>query len=170
MKKSDLMPTIVLSTICICVVALLAAINLFTAPVIKKNQEIKAREALLEVMPNGNSFEKINDISDLPDCITEAHRSENGGFVFQAKVKGFKTGLVIVCGIDKDGNITGAKCIQSQETNGAEKLLGKEYLGKTVSDYETVEIIARSTMTSKGYKEAIRASFDAFNILTGGNK
>lgn len=170
MSKNKLMPTVVLSAICICVVALLAAINLFTAPVIKANQEQKLQDALLEVMPDGGTFKPVNKVSGLPDSITDVFASSNGGYVFQAKVKGFKSGMIIVCGIDKDGYITGTKCIKSQETNGAESVLPEKYVGKTAFDYESVEIIANSTKTSEGYKSAVKDVFDSFNILAGGNE
>ena len=170
MSKNKLMPTVVLSAICICVVALLAVINLFTAPVIKENQEKKVQEALLEVMPNGGSFEAVSNVEGLPETVTDVFVSSNGGYVFQTKVKGFKSGMIIVCGIDKDGYITGTKCIKSQETNGAENILPGKYVGKTLADYESVEIIANSTKTSEGYKSAVADAFAAFNILTGGNE
>ncbi len=169
MKKSNLMPTVVLSVICICVVALLALINLFTAPVIKENQERKLQEALLEVMPDGVSFEAVEDLSGLPESITDVFKSANGGYVFQSKVKGYKTGLVIVCGVNQDGEITGAKYIQSSETLGAENSLGEKYVGKTSADYDSVEIISGATMTSNGYKKAVWNALESFKILTGGN-
>ena len=165
MSKNKLMPTVVLSSICICVVALLALINLFTAPIIKANQEKKLQEALLEVMPDGGSFVEVENLTGLPETVTKVFCSETRGYVFQIKAKGFKTGMVIVCGIDKDGHITGSKCIKSQETNGAENILPEKYVGKTLSDYANVEIIANSTKTSDGYKAAITDAFDAFNSL-----
>jgi len=165
MSKNKLMPTIVLSSICVCVVALLAAINLFTAPIIKANQEKKLQEALLEAMPNGGTFVEVESLAGMPGAVTDVFASENGGYVFQIKAKGFKTGMIIVCGIDKDGYITGSKCIKSQETNGAESFLPEKYVGKTVSDYSSVEIIANSTKTSDGYKAAITDAFSAYGIL-----
>ena len=170
MSKNKLMPTIVLSAICICVVSLLAVINLFTAPQIKANQEEKLQNALLEVMPEGGSFEKLEGVDGLPETVTDAFRSANGGYVFGTKVAGYKTGLIIVCGVDAEGRITGAKFTQSNETLGAESLLGEKYVGKTQSDYATVEAISGATMTSKGYQKAIADSLAAFEILKGGNE
>ena len=169
MSKNKLMPTVVLSSICICAVALLALINLFTSPVIVENQAKKLQESLLEVMPDGGTFEEVNNVVGLPATITDVYAAENGGYVFRANVKGFKTGMIIVCGIDANGCITGTKCINSQETNGAEKLLPEKYVGKTAVDYNTVEIIANSTKTSEGYKIAVADAFAAYQMLTGGN-
>lgn len=170
MLKSKLMPTIVLSAICICVVAVLAVVNIFTTPVIKANQDAKAQEALLEVMPDGVSFDEVTNFSELPAEVTAAYKSANGGYVFQMSVTGYKTGLIIMCGVDADGNITGAKYIQSNETLGAENELGAKYIGTNISDYESVDTISGATLTCKGYKQAISAALKSFEILKGGEK
>ncbi len=167
MKKSNLMPTVVLSSICVIAVALLAFVNLFTAPVINANQEEKIRQGLLEVMPNGGRFDKI-DISELPEGIADAYKASNGGYVFQMSVTGFKSGLVVLCGISSDGKITGSKCVQSSETNGKEHILGEKYIGKTFDNFREVEIISNSTKTCEGYGNAIKLAFESFNILEGG--
>ena len=168
MLKSKFMPSIVLSIICVVTVLILAIVNTFTAPVIKNNEEIKTQNALLEVMPDGGSFTEIADISSLPEQVVGAYQSEDGGYVFKLSVKGFKTGLVIMCGIDSDGKITGSKTILSSETNGAEYDLDSMYVDKTSENYNDVDLIARSTLTSKGYRLAIEKAFDAYVILKGG--
>lgn len=164
------MPTIVLSAICICVVAVLAVVNIFTSPVIQANQDAKAQEALLEVMPEGVSFESVTDLSGLPTEITAAYKSTSGGYVFQMAVTGYKSGLIIMCGVDAEGNITGAKYIQSSETLGAENELGTKYVGKNITDYESVDAISGATLTCRGYKQAVGAALKSFEILTGGKE
>ena len=51
---------------------LLAITNSITAPIIKENQDAAANEALLQVMPGGEGFEKI-DISEkeIERCLEE---------------------------------------------------------------------------------------------------
>ena len=107
MLKSKLMPTIMLSAICIITVALLALVNLVTEPQIEKNQYQKLQDALCEVMPDGGEFSEA-ELSGLPGEVTSAYKASNGGYVFQVSSKGLKAGLVVICGIDKDGKITGA--------------------------------------------------------------
>ena len=170
MLKSKLMPTVVLSAICLYAVAILAVVNIFTAPAIKKNQEEKTRQALLEVMPDGGSFEKIDDISGLPEEIVEAYASQNGGYVFKMEVKGYKTGLVVICGVDQNGNITGTKHIESSETLGAESKIAGSFVGKNILNYSSVDTITGATLTCNGYKQAIGAALQAHEIMTGGGK
>ncbi len=170
MLKSKLMPTAVLSAICICVVAILAVVNIFTAPAIQANREAKVQQALLEVMPDGGVFDEMSDISDLPEQVVAVYESSNDGYVFQLEVTGYKSGLVIMCGVNAEGKVTGAKYIQSGETLGAEKELGAKYVGKNSSDYESVDTISGATLTCKGYKQAIGAALKSFEILTGGEE
>ena len=59
-KKFDLKPTLVLSAICVVMVALLAVVNMITAPIIAAQQNAAANEALLVVLPDGKNFEEIN--------------------------------------------------------------------------------------------------------------
>ena len=168
MLKSKLMPTIVLSLICVFAVGILAFVNDFTEPVIKKNQEEKVQQSLLEVMPNGERFEELSNLSGLPKEITAVYRSKNGGHVFQMEVKGYKTGLIIMCGVDANGYVTGAKYIKSNETLGAEDKLAGKFNGKNIYDYNSVDTITGATLTCSGYKQAIGAALKAHEILKGG--
>jgi Na+-translocating ferredoxin:NAD+ oxidoreductase RnfG subunit len=63
---------------------MIAVVNHITAPIIEKNNNAQANEALLVVMPDGKNFESI-DLSEytLPQTITEAHKEEGGGYVFR---------------------------------------------------------------------------------------
>ena len=60
MLKNKILPTIVLSVICITVALVLAVANIFTAPLIEKNQNEATQKALRDVYPEGNEFEKLD--------------------------------------------------------------------------------------------------------------
>ncbi|MBR2651205.1 MAG: hypothetical protein IKD45_06045, partial [Clostridia bacterium] len=170
MKKTNLMPTLVLASICLAATLLLAVINLFTAPIIKDREEAKANAALVEIYPGGTDFKKI-DLTQytLPKSITAAYSEGSGGYVIQSTVSGYNQGLVIMCGIDKDGKIVGADYIASNETLSAEVGLGDRFVGKVQGDL-TPDIVAGSTakLTTGAYYQAITDSLNAFTILTGG--
>ncbi len=169
MQKNKIMPTVVLCAICIVTVALLALVNLVTGPQIAANQEENANQALREVMSDGKEFEKLG-LEGLPEAVTGAYKSDNGGYVFQMTVVGYKPGLVIMCGINSDGQITGSKCIASSETMDVEYTLGDLYIGRTKSDYIDVVSSATAKLTKNGYQSAVKAAFEAFEILNGGEK
>lgn len=164
--KSKLFPSIVLASICIVSTLLLAAVNMVTAPIIEAAQAKKVQQTLSEVLPEGENFIEIS-AEGLPECITSAYTEDGGGYVFQMNVVGYKPGLIILCGIDANGVITGADFVSSNETLSAEVGLGKNFIGHT-SDTVTVELVAGSTakLTTHAYYSAIEAALDAFDILT----
>lgn len=168
MRKLNLIPTVVLSSICIIVALLLSVVNGFTGAVIEGNSSNKTNEALAEVLPGAENFTKL-DVNnyDFYSEVIEAYEAENGGLVFKMSVVGYKAGLVILCGVDADGNIAGSKYLESQETNGVENKLDGFYNGKNAENIKA-EIIAGSTKTSKAYFKAIEIALDSFTVVKEG--
>ena len=167
MLKNKILPTVVLTSICIVVALLLALANILTTPRIEHAQKEKVAKTLREVYPEGESFEAVaTEGRSLPESIAEVYSANDGGFVFKAEVKGYKNGLVIMVGVSPDGRITDTKYIESNETNGAEKTLNGAYNGKSAEDIETV-IITGSTKTSNAYKQAVSDSLSAYDTLKG---
>lgn len=164
--KNKIFPTLALGIICLVVVLLLAAVNTITAPLIEKAQAEKVQKALAEVMPTGVNFTSI-EVDGLPEEITKVYSEDGGGYVFQMSVVGYKPGLVILCGIDANGIITGAEFVESKETLSAEVGLGKNFIGHT-SDTVTPELVAGSTAkkTTGAYYAAIEAALTAFEMIT----
>ncbi len=162
--KNKLIPSIVLSSICLAVALLLAAVNMVTAPIIQAAQAEKVQQTLSKVLPTGNNFVEIST-DGLPECVSSAYTEEGGGYVFQMEVTGYKSGLIIMCGIDADGKIMGADYVSSSETLSAEVGLGEKYLGQTNSTFSP-ELISSATKTSQAYADAIKAALDAFDILS----
>lgn len=161
----------VLVAICTVVALLLALTNQITAPIIEKNQAAAANEALLVVMPEGKSFEKLEDISGLPSSIVEAYRETSGkGYVFKINATGWQPNMILMCGVSADGVITGAICLESGETNGAEKTYGENFIGKDAAGAKDVDTVggASAPLTKAGYKQAM---IDAINsaLMLGGN-
>ncbi len=157
-----------LTVICGVLAVILAITNSITTSVIAENEAAAATEALRMVMPAGEGFEEI-DISSysLPEGITKIHKEANGGYVVEVVGKGYGAGLTIMCGIDGSGAITGAKCLRSGETLGYEKTFGDGMVGKTADTIESVDTVAGATLTTGGYKAAVKNAFDAVKIVKG---
>jgi electron transport complex protein RnfG len=168
--KKNLLPSIVLGSICLVVAVLLSVVNSFTAPIIKENQDAAANEALLQVMPDGEGFEKIEDLSayTLPSTVTEVYREKNGGFVVTLTTAGYGSDMVIMCGVDANGNVTGAVCLSSNETLGHEKTFGEKFTGKDAAGVDAVDTISGATKTTAAYKNAIKDALNTAIILGGG--
>ncbi len=160
---------IALTAICAVISILLAITNLITGPIIEKNASAAANEALLVVYPDGGDFTQV-DIStfELPATVTDAYQASNGGYVIKLLTNGYKADMVLMCGIDGAGTVTGATCLSSGETLGYEKTYGDNLKGKTVADIDAVETISGATMTTSGYKNAVKDALNATIILGGG--
>ena len=168
--KNHLKSIIVLTAICGVMAILLSATNFLTAPIIKQNENSAANKALLEVMPEGKEFTLV-DITEyeLPQTVTSVYKEASGGYVVQLTTAGYSTGLVIMCGVDKEGTITGATCLASGETLGAEKTYGQNVLGKSLEDIDSVDTVASITRTTEAYKNAVKDALNTAVILGGGS-
>lgn len=167
--KNNLKSIIALSVICAVISALVAATNFITAPIIEEADKKASQAALLEVMPNGTDFEQMDLSSfELPETVTEAYREAGGGFVVKLSTTGFNPGMVIMCGVDAKGVVTGATCLSSGETLGAEKTYGEKTVGKTAADIDTVDTVASMTKTTQAYRNAVKDALNAAIILGGG--
>jgi electron transport complex protein RnfG len=161
---------IALTAICAVISILLAITNLITAPIIEENASAAANEALLVVYPDGGDFTQV-DIStfQLPATVTDAYSASNGGYVIKLLTSGYGANMVLMCGIDGAGIVTGATCLSSSETLGYEKTYGDTLKGKTTADIDAVETISGATMTTSGYKNAVKDALNATIILGGGS-
>ena len=157
-----------LTVICGVMAIILAVTNSITAPVIKANEEAEANKALLVVMPDGEGFEEVDTSSyELPDGVKKVHKEANGGYIVEVVGKGYGAGLTIMCGIDATGAVTGATCLSSSETLGYEKTYGDGMVGKTADTIDSVDTIAGATLTTGGYKAAVKQALDTVKILKG---
>ncbi len=159
-----------LTVICAVIAVLLALTNSITKPLIEKNAAAEANAALLVVYPDGGDFTQL-DIStyELPATVTEAYSATNGGYVIKLLTSGYGANMVLMCGIDANGTVTGATCLSSGETLGYEKTYGDSLKGKTTEDIDAVETISGATMTTAGYKNAVKDALNATIILGGGS-
>ena len=161
---------VILVCICAAVAIVMAITNSFTAPIISKNDSLKSNAALLEVMPNGESFEQI-DLSTytLPETVTEAYKAKNGGYVIKLTTSGYSSGMVIMCGVNADGTVSGAVCLASTETLGKEQTYGTNFVGKDAAGVDAVDTLSGATMTTGAYRSAIKDAINASVILGGGS-
>ena len=105
--KTKIKNLLVFVCICSAIALLLAGTNFLTAPIIEKNQNAAANDALLEVMPNGAGFKEI-DLSSytLPATVTKAHRETDGhGYVIELKTTGYGSDMIIMCGVSENGTV-----------------------------------------------------------------
>ena len=170
MKKSILNLSVFVS-ICTVITLLLAITNSITAPIIQKNQNASANKALLEVMPEGIGFETIDVGSyTLPSTVSEIYKETSGkGYVIKLITTGYGNNMVIMCGVDTTGVVTGAVCISSNETLSKEKTYGENFSGKDATGVDAVDTIGGATKTTAAYKNAVIDALNSAIILGGGS-
>ncbi|MBQ4612166.1 MAG: FMN-binding protein [Clostridia bacterium] len=169
--KKNLKNIAVLVCICAVITVLLAATNAITAPLIEKNQNAAANEALLVVMPGAEGFETVDITAySLPQTVTEAHKETSGrGYVVKLVTTGYGSDFVIMCGVSSDGVVTGAVCLSSNETLGKEKTYGENFKDKNADDVDAVDTLAGATKTTEAYKNAVKDALNTAVILGGGS-
>ncbi len=168
--KKYIKSIISLTIICAVVAALLAGTNMITAPIIEKNAGAAANKALLEVMPDGGDFTAV-DLTKytLPESVLEAYTASNGGCVVKVTGKGYGPNMVIMCGIDANGVVTGAVCLSSNETLGVEKTFGETTKGATSDTIDDLATVSGATMTTGAYKGAVKDALNTAIIIGGGS-
>ena len=169
-----------LFVICAIVSVALAAVNGITAPIILERQQQAAAGALLEVLPEGGTFEEM-EIADLglPATVKAAHKASNGGYVIQIEWAGFNTGNVTMVGISADGKVVGTKCITVKDQggdNGKDSMkeiplmdANGHFVGADLNTIEGVDLVAGVTTSSKAYRAAVKDALAAATILGGGS-
>ena len=165
MKNDNLKSFTVLVAICVVVAALMGIVNVITAPIIERIEAQKVQDAMLVVLPTGENFTKL-EVDSLDDSVQEIYTETNGGYVFKISATGYASGMVIMCGINADGIVTGATCIKSSETLEQEKTYGESFIGKDINNVDSVDTVTSATLTTTAYKEAIITALNVFDLLT----
>ena len=167
---------VVLTVISLVVALALAGVNALTAPLVEAQEREATRAALAEVYPSEAEFTQLNvkDYGALPTTVTEAYGFSDGGYVIKVSTSGFSAGLVVICGIDAEGKITGAKCLASGETESVtgkkEYSYGESFVGVSSSGIDGVDAISGATYTSNGYKRALKDAMSAVSVISSANE
>ncbi len=164
-------PVLVLMLICLFISAALAVTNQKTAPIIEKAETEKAEAARREALPSADSF-TLMKLTDLPSTVKEVYKADNGeGFVFTLLAKGYGGDMKLICGIDKNGQITVCSTLSHSETQGlgsktTEPKFRDQFATKD-SSLTDVDTISGATVSSKAYIGAIKDAFTAFEVAKG---
>lgn len=161
---------ITLSAICLIIAVILAGVNYITAPIIKEAEDNATREALREVYPAGNAFDVVDfsEYGEISESVNEVYRADDGGFVVKLTTTGYASGMVILCGVDPEGRVTGSVCIASSETLGYEKTYGASLVGKDKKAVAEADTVSGATKTTGAYRAAVELAIETAEILKGG--
>lgn len=94
----------------------LASVNSLTKPIIEENALKEVKATLEEFFPNGK-FEEV-DVESETEYITNIYEVEGKGVVYKVSTQGYKDALIYLVAIDNDGQFTGYKVTQNNDTQG----------------------------------------------------
>lgn len=157
---------VLLSTLILAVV-LLTVLNIFTSPLIEKNNQGAELEPLFRVMADAKGFEKIDSIA-LPDTVRGLWKETSGkGYVVRSATnKGFTGSYIeLTFAFTLDGYISGINIDSYPETREVGEDYPLSFIGAD-STLSTVDLVASVTYSSVAIKNACA---DAFNLLTSNN-
>ena len=145
----------ILTLFCICAIVSVALAVCYgiTYPIIKAREDAAASGALLEVMPDGGTFELIDlsSYENVPATVKEAYKASNGGYVLKIEYNGYASGNVAMVGVSADGKVTGTKLITIADKGGRDGAdsavelpkmdANGHFVGADISNIEAVGII-----------------------------
>lgn len=159
------------------VAALLAGVNKITAPIIAAANEEKVQQAIEAVLPGGGQPMAFSDDSGL---VEEVYGSDTG-FAVQVAPSGFDGEIVMMVGIDKEGEVLGISIISHTETAGlgavaaAENAKGQAFREQFVGlsgqlavtkDGGEVDALTGATITSRAVTDGINAALACVEALS----
>jgi len=174
MKKTYVMPLLVLTAICLVVSAALAFTDSITSPVIADASDARAQESMIETSPDAEGFEPvdISNIEGLPASIREIYKTTNDvGYVFIAAVNGFSGDITVICSVAPDGTIIDSFTLSHTETKGIGTILEEDSFLSTFKGVDDklvgVDTVAGATISTRAYIHAIEDIMTAFGLVDG---
>ena len=171
-NKDSLKSIIVLLAICMVIGAAMAGVNMLTKDTIAEVQAKKEAEALNEVVAQNGGFEKIENISSLPESVTAIYRDKDGeGIAMLVAAKGYDSSnpISIAVGFRNDGTIEKCSVIScTGETSGiGTKVSGEGFLSQfdNKSDMSDVDTISGATISSSAFVKAIGDACEVFSRM-----
>lgn len=172
MKKN---PWIVLCIITIIAGLVLGVTDMITREPIKHQEELALQESLNKVVP-GAEFTALETPAGLDGLYEAKNGDEVVGYVGKVTVTGYKTGIVIVMGIDMEGKIIGIDVggTSFSETAGLgtktkEPDFTNRFLGLTATPVATgnVDTISGATISSTAVIGGAGVIYDVIAPMLG---
>lgn len=171
--KDFVLPTVVLTVICLIVSFALVFTNSITEPIITERLNAEATAARIELLPEADTFTPVENLENPPEGFVDCYVAKNGaGYVITTKAFGYGGEITVMTGIKSDSTISKVKVLNHGETTGiGTRVVDDEnylstYNGKTGS-LEGVTGVAGATVSSKGLRSAVTAAFEVYSAVSG---
>lgn len=189
--KEIIKPSLILFIICVVMTGALAYVNDVTKPIIDENTEKEKAQALIEVLPEAQSFSEPLDTDELKglgyevsDYIKNLYKAEGVGYVVEVSPKGYGGSIDMMVGITADNKISGIKITSLSETPGlgakvADESFFGQYLGdipsggfkvvkKAPSNEGDIQAVSGATISSRAVTKGVSDAVDLVLSIAGG--
>ncbi len=159
------------------VAAALSVVNGITAPIIEELTQQKTQAAIQKVLPGGG--EELENVEDDTGLVQTVYASDIG-YAVQVAPNGFDGPIVMMVGIDKDGNVLGIDIISNSETAGlgavaaANSAKGEAFRGQFAGlgealavdkDGGEIDSLTSATITSRAVVAGVNAALECVKNL-----
>jgi len=166
---------------------ILGFVNDVTAPMIKKNEEAKQSAAMTAVMPEAESFKRVESgyakNEKVADVFGAVIGEETIGYAVIVEPNGYGGAISMVVGVTKDGVVTGVDITSQSETAGLGANCTKDefrnqFKGKTEgitvvkngAKDNQIDAMTSATVTSKAVTEGVNLAIETVKSIEGGNE
>ena len=172
MKKTYVMPLLVLTLICLAVSTALAFMNRATEPLIVSAATERAFEIMNVKIPDATGFEPVefHDLDGMPASIREIYKTSNDvGYILIAAVNGFSGDITVICAVRNDGTIISTSTLSHTETKGIGTIIEQESFLSPFQDadrsLEGIDTVTGATISTRAFIHAIDDILTAFEIV-----
>lgn len=176
--KEKIMPTLVLSLICIIIAALLAVVYQITYVDTTGVMTDKLESACVSIFGDGEYTMLTTpgeDDKKIPVTYGEASCVISGGenrYLFQVTVDGYeKNGITLLIGVE-NGAVTGMYPLTVNETAGlGAKVKKQDFLARfkgadSNTDLDSIDGITSATLSSNGVRNAVSIALEAYALAS----
>ncbi len=165
--KDKIMPTLVLTIICVAAALLLVLAHDSTKDRIADQKEQKFNDSVSALF--GETDSKLLDTNFGNDSVLAIAVTSDKKVAIQVCVDGYaKDGINILVGIDENGALSGIQFVALGETPGLgskvrdEASFCEQFIGITEAP-ESFDAISGATFSSKGMKKAVDTAMNVYN-------
>ncbi len=168
--KQILIPTIVLTVICIISAIALSATHILTTDKIAENEQAKKIEAVERAVPADDYEEKKLDGKTY---YVAKNKGETIGFAFEGEAQGYGGKISVITGIDLSGKVLKVEIVScADETPGlGQNVASEEFLNRfegisgSAVIGENVDGWTGATISSKATASAVSDALDMFSKI-----
>lgn len=161
----------ILCGVCVVCALTLGIADLLTRDRIAANQEAWDLGALVEALPYGERYNKVN-YTGSDATVEEVYRAEGVGWAIQVSPENsFNGGLTLMVGVNDNGTVAGVAVVDSKESEGLgdrvrepefrEQFVGKRGPVRVEADSGDIAAISGATVTSRAVCAAVNSALAA---------